>query len=48
MSDLLLDTHLDPDQRECVENVGRSANSLLTVINDVSHRSQALLCEEMY
>ena len=35
MSDLLLDTGLDTDQRECAENIQRSANGLLTVINDI-------------
>lgn len=36
LSDLLLDTQLDAEQRECAENIQRSANGLLTVINDVS------------
>ena len=35
MSDLLMDTDLDQDQRDCAENIQRSANGLLTVINDV-------------
>ncbi|KAL9031396.1 MAG: hypothetical protein Q9196_000580 [Gyalolechia fulgens] len=35
MSELLLDTHLDTDQRECAENIQRSGNGLLTVINDI-------------
>lgn len=35
MSDLLIDTQLDDEQRECAENIQRSANGLLTVINDI-------------
>lgn len=35
MSELLLDTGLEPEQRECAENIQRSANGLLTVINDI-------------
>ncbi|KAF2736663.1 hypothetical protein EJ04DRAFT_432537 [Polyplosphaeria fusca] len=35
MSELLLDTVLDDEQKECAENVQRSANGLLTVINDI-------------
>lgn len=35
MSELLADTKLDADQRECAENIQRSANGLLTVINDI-------------
>lgn len=35
MSELLLDTHLDKEQREFTESIQRSGNSLLTVINDV-------------
>ena len=35
MSELLIDTNLDPEQRECAENIQRSANGLLTVINDI-------------
>lgn len=35
MSELLLDTHLDKEQREFTESIQRSANGLLTVINDV-------------
>ncbi|KAI9835750.1 MAG: hypothetical protein M1819_001928 [Sarea resinae] len=35
MSELLLDTPLDEEQRECAENIARSANGLLTVINDI-------------
>ena len=35
MSELLIDTQLDTEQRECAENIQRSANGLLTVINDI-------------
>jgi len=35
MAELLIDTTLDPEQREFGENIQRSANSLLTVINDI-------------
>ena len=35
MSELLMDTNLDIEQRECAENIQRSANGLLTVINDI-------------
>ncbi|KAL8714756.1 MAG: hypothetical protein Q9220_001269 [cf. Caloplaca sp. 1 TL-2023] len=35
MSELLLDTKLDSEQNECAENIQRSANGLLTVINDI-------------
>lgn len=35
MSELLLDTDLDAEQRECTENIQRSGNGLLTVINDI-------------
>ncbi|KAF2146762.1 uncharacterized protein K452DRAFT_282956 [Aplosporella prunicola CBS 121167] len=35
MSDLLLDTDLDQEQQDCAENIQRSANGLLTVINDI-------------
>ena len=35
MSELLIDTDLDEEQRECAENIQRSANALLTVINDI-------------
>ncbi|KAI2604626.1 hypothetical protein GGR54DRAFT_621929 [Hypoxylon sp. NC1633] len=35
MAELLLDSHLDNEQREYAENLSRSANALLTVINDI-------------
>ncbi|KAF2132795.1 putative histidine kinase HHK6p [Dothidotthia symphoricarpi CBS 119687] len=35
MSELLLDMNLNEEQKECAENIHRSANSLLTVINDI-------------
>lgn len=35
MSELLLDSSLDEEQRDCAENIQRSANGLLTVINDI-------------
>ncbi len=35
MTDLVLDTPLTPDQRECLETVKMSADSLLSVINDI-------------
>ncbi|KAL9609506.1 MAG: hypothetical protein Q9167_005723 [Letrouitia subvulpina] len=35
MADLLLDTNLNPEQKECADNIQRSANGLLTVINDI-------------
>lgn len=35
LSELLLDTDLDSEQRECAENIQRSGNGLLTVINDI-------------
>ena len=35
MSELLIDTDLDEEQRDCAENIQRSANGLLTVINDI-------------
>ena len=35
MTDLALETHLEPEQREYLETVKMSADSLLTVINDI-------------
>jgi two-component system sensor histidine kinase/response regulator len=35
MTDLLLDTKLDPEQREYVETVKSSGNALLTIIDDI-------------
>lgn len=35
MSELLMDTQLDPEQSDFAQNIQRSANSLLTVINDI-------------
>ena len=35
MAELLSDTDLDEEQKECAENIQRSANGLLTVINDI-------------
>lgn len=35
MAELLTDTDLDEEQKECAENIQRSANALLTVINDI-------------
>lgn len=35
MSELLMDTELDKEQRDFAQNIQRSANSLLTVINDI-------------
>ena len=35
MAELLSDTELDEEQRDCAENIQRSANGLLTVINDI-------------
>ncbi|KAK6948868.1 hypothetical protein Daesc_008939 [Daldinia eschscholtzii] len=35
MAELLLDSPLNEEQREYAENLGRSANALLTVINDI-------------
>lgn len=35
MSELLLDMSLNEEQKDCAENIQRSANALLTVINDI-------------
>jgi two-component system sensor histidine kinase/response regulator len=35
MTELALDTHLTPDQREYIETIKSSANSLLRLINDI-------------
>jgi two-component system, sensor histidine kinase and response regulator len=35
MTDLVLDTDLNPEQRDCLETVKLSADSLLSVINDI-------------
>jgi signal transduction histidine kinase/DNA-binding response OmpR family regulator len=35
MTDLLLDTGLNPEQRECASMVKSSADSLLTIVNDI-------------
>ncbi|KAF2682689.1 putative histidine kinase group protein-like protein [Lentithecium fluviatile CBS 122367] len=35
MSELLLDMDLNEEQKECAENIHRSANGLLAVINDI-------------
>lgn len=35
MAELLTDMDLDEEQRECAENIQRSASGLLTVINDI-------------
>jgi PAS domain S-box-containing protein len=35
MSELLFDMDLNEEQKDCAENIHRSANSLLTVINDI-------------
>lgn len=35
MAELLSDMDLDEEQRDCAENIQRSANGLLTVINDI-------------
>ncbi|MGV3617356.1 MAG: sensor histidine kinase [Fimbriimonas sp.] len=35
MADLLLETHLKPDQRDCVETIASSSNALLHIIDDI-------------
>ena len=35
MTSLLLDTHLNPEQREFAETIRSSGDSLLTIINDI-------------
>jgi len=35
MSELLLDTDLNEEQRDCTENIQISVNGLLTIINDI-------------
>ncbi len=35
MTDLLLDTELDMEQRDCADTINESAYSLLTIINDI-------------
>jgi PAS domain S-box-containing protein len=35
MSELLLESRLDPEQRECAETIRESGRALLTVINDI-------------
>jgi two-component system sensor histidine kinase/response regulator len=35
MTDLLLDTGLNPEQRECASRVKSSADSLLTIVDDI-------------
>jgi signal transduction histidine kinase len=35
MSELLLDTDLNEERRDCAENIQISANGLLTIINDI-------------
>jgi signal transduction histidine kinase/ActR/RegA family two-component response regulator len=35
MTEVLHDTRLDPEQRECVETIRSSADALLTIINDI-------------
>jgi CheY-like chemotaxis protein/HPt (histidine-containing phosphotransfer) domain-containing protein len=40
MTSLLLQTHLEPDQRDFVETIRTSGESLLTIINDILHISK--------
>lgn len=35
MAEIIADTELDEEQRECADNIQRSASALLTVINDI-------------
>ena len=35
MTEIALDSRLDPEQRECLEIVKASADSLLTIVNDI-------------
>ncbi len=35
MTEIILDSSLDSDQRDCVETVKHSANALLTILNDI-------------
>lgn len=45
MSELLLDMNLNEEQKECTENIQRSANGLLAVINDILDFSK---CGQVY